>query len=101
MCYQQLTITDQPPFCIHGLNAIYLNDHGWYRVDARGNKEGVNAQFTPPVECLAFGLVNPDEKDIDGIFAEPHQAVISLLESCDSVQAVFERLVESDFTQYS
>lgn len=99
LCYQRLTITERPPFCIHGLNAIYLNGHGWYRVDARGNKNGVNAQFMPPVEFLAFGLVNSGEKDVDGVFSEPHQSIISLLESCDSVQAVFERLVESDFTQ--
>ena len=101
LCYQRLTITDQPPFCIHGLNAIYLQGYGWYRVDARGNKEGVNAQFTPPVERLAFGLIQLGETDIEGVFAEPHEAVISLLESCDSVQAVFDRLIESDFTKYS
>ena len=101
LCYQRLTITDQPPFCIHGLNAIYLQGHGWYRVDARGNKEGVNAQFTPPVERLAFGLVHSGEMDIEGVFSEPHEVVVSLLESCDSVQAVFDRLIESDFTKYS
>jgi hypothetical protein len=26
----------------------FLKNHGWYRIDARGNKEGVNAQFSPP-----------------------------------------------------
>lgn len=101
LCYQRLTITDQPPFCIHGLNAIYLQGLGWYRVDARGNKEGVSAQFTPPVERLAFGLIKPGETNIEGVFAEPHQAIVSLLESCDSVQVVFERLIESDFTKCS
>ena len=29
------------------LNAVYLDEFGWYRCDPRGNKEGVNAQFTP------------------------------------------------------
>jgi hypothetical protein len=43
-------------FCLHGLNAIYLKNFGWYRVDARGDKEGVNAQFNPPYEKLAFEL---------------------------------------------
>jgi transglutaminase-like putative cysteine protease len=43
-----LTVTDKPPFCLHGLNAVYLEDFGWYRIDARGNKTGVAAQFTPP-----------------------------------------------------
>jgi transglutaminase-like putative cysteine protease len=99
LCYQRLTIADQPTFCIHGLNAIYLQNHGWYRVDARGNKEGVNAQFTPPIERLAFGLHRLGETNIEGIFAQPHEALILLLESCDSVQAVFDRLIESDFTK--
>lgn len=101
LCYQRLTITDQPPFCIHGLNAIYLQGHGWYRVDARGNKAGVNAQFIPPVERLAFALLQPGEMNIDGVFSGPHATVISLLESCESVQAVFDRLMESDFTEDS
>lgn len=49
LCYQRLTISEnKPPFCLHGLNAIYLEKFGWYKVDARGNKEGINAQFTPP-----------------------------------------------------
>ncbi len=27
LCYQRLTISnDQPPFCLHGLNAVYLKD---------------------------------------------------------------------------
>ena len=27
LCYQRLTITDAPPFCLHGLNAVYID--GW------------------------------------------------------------------------
>ena len=26
-----------PPYCLHGLNAVFLPEHGWYRVDPRGN----------------------------------------------------------------
>ncbi|MBL0716467.1 MAG: transglutaminase family protein [Desulfosarcina sp.] len=49
LCYQRLTVSDnKPPFCIHGLNAVYLEQHGWYRLDARGNKSGVTAEFCPP-----------------------------------------------------
>ena len=49
LCYQRLTITDEPPFCLHGLNALYLPDYCWYRVEARGNKPGVDAEFCPPI----------------------------------------------------
>lgn len=48
-CYQRLSIDDKgAPYSLHGFNAIYLLEIGWYRVDARGNKEGVDAQFSPP-----------------------------------------------------
>ena len=35
--------------CLHGLNALYLPDYCWYRVEARGNKPGVDAEFCPPI----------------------------------------------------
>jgi transglutaminase-like putative cysteine protease len=55
LCYQRLAIgTEGPPYCLHGLNAVYLDDYGWYRIDARGNKLGVAAEFSPPAERLAF-----------------------------------------------
>lgn len=57
LCYQRLSVFDNgAPYCLHGLNAIYLADIGWYRVDARGNKAGVDAQFMPPHERLAFSI---------------------------------------------
>ena len=47
-CYQRLSIDDVgPPYTLHGFNAVYLNEHGWYRVDARGCKAGVTSDFTP------------------------------------------------------
>jgi len=45
-CYQRLSKNGNgSPFILHGLNAVYLPDVGWYRIDSRGNKEDVNAQF--------------------------------------------------------
>src|SRR5512135_2957192 len=65
LCYQRLSKNDDgPPYCLHGLNAVYLPESGWYRIDARGNKPGVDAQFTPPVEKLAFSIVNAGEIDL-------------------------------------
>ena len=70
LCYQRLTITDKPPFSLHGLNAVYLDDFGWYRIDARGNKDGVTAEFCPPIEKLAFPIITPGEADLPEICAE-------------------------------
>ena len=35
LCYQRLSIDGKgSPFCLHGLNAVYLKEGGWYRMDA-------------------------------------------------------------------
>jgi transglutaminase-like putative cysteine protease len=80
-CYQRLSINDQgAPYSLHGFNAIYLPEVGWYRVDARGNKAGVNAQFTPPQEQLAFTIQLPAEADFPAILAEPLPIVVAALQ---------------------
>jgi hypothetical protein len=63
-CYQRLSIDDKGgPYSLHGFNTLYLPDIGWYRVNARGNKAGVNAQFTPPQEPLVYKIQLPEEAD--------------------------------------
>ncbi|MEL4894663.1 transglutaminase-like domain-containing protein [Crocosphaera sp. Alani8] len=81
-CYQRLSIDDNgAPYSLHGFNAIYLPKIGWYRVDARGNKEGVDAQFLPPQERLAFKIQFAEEADFQTILAEPLSIVIEALRS--------------------
>jgi len=49
ICYQKLTLFDLPEdgYCIHALNTVYIREFNkWIRLDARGNKEGVIAQFS-------------------------------------------------------
>jgi transglutaminase-like putative cysteine protease len=93
LCYQRLTIdNDQPPYCLHGLNAVHLPDHGWYRIDARGNGKGISAQFNPPLEQLAFPLITDGEMDFPEIWPEPLPQVIRVLETQKSYQAVLENL---------
>lgn len=97
LCYQRLTIDgDQPFFCLHGLNAVYLQQYGWYRIDARGNKRGVNAEFCPPLEKLAFPIVNPLEQDLPGIRAEPLPAVVKALTENQTVEQVYDNLPDVD-----
>jgi len=92
LCYQRLTIGDRPPCCLHGLNAVYLERYGWYRVDARGNKPGVLAEFCPPVEKLAFPIVIEGEADLPEIWAEPLPIVVRALERGKTFQEVAENL---------
>ncbi len=91
-CYQRLSIDDKgEPYSLHGFNAIYLSGIGWYRVDARGNKEGVNAQFLPPQERLAFKTQFPGEADFQAILAEPLPVVVEALQS----QATWDEMLHN------
>ena len=79
-CYQRLSMDDQgAPYCLHGLNAVYLPEVGWYRIDARGNRPGVNAQFMPPQECLAFPIRLSGEMAFEEILPEPLSLVVDAL----------------------
>ena len=71
---------------------MYLKKVGWYRVDARGNKTGVSADFCPPVEKLAFPIRNVGEKDFPEIWAEPLPVVVKALTEYKTVEQVFENL---------
>jgi hypothetical protein len=52
---------------------------GWYRIDPRGNRGDINAQFTPPVEQLAFSPSSAGEADLAEIWADPLPVVVNAL----------------------
>lgn len=80
LCYQRLSLVGSgPPFSLHGLNAVWLPEHGWYRIDARGNKTGIDAQFSPPIERCAFRVQHPGEIDLAGVFVDALPVVIDAL----------------------
>lgn len=92
-CYQRLSVnSDGPPYSLHGLNAVFLQRYGWYRIDARGNKPGVAAEFCPPREVLAFSIQEKAERDLPEIWAEPLPVVINVLENYKDVALVFDNL---------
>lgn len=83
--YQRLSCSEylKDIYCLHGLNYIYLKGFAWYRVDARGNKEGINATFNPPREQLAFDLAE-DEFDLEKNYENPLPEVIDALKTYSS-----------------
>jgi transglutaminase-like putative cysteine protease len=82
MCYQRLSADGQgAPYCLHGLNGVYLEDYGWYRVDPRGNRNGIDAQFCPPVEKLAYPIALEGEADLPDILPAPLPVVVEALRS--------------------
>ena len=91
-CYQRLTAYEDGTFCLHGLNSVFLPEFGWYRVDARGNKENLNAQFTPPVEQLAYKPGVEGEKDFPKVWTDPLPEVIKSLRSSKTYDALAENL---------
>jgi len=93
LCYQRLAVTGTgSPFALHGLNAVYLPVHGWHRIDARGNRPGIDARFRPPDESLAFVPRAPGERDLPGIFAEPLTEVAEVLGRCRTYGEVMTNL---------
>lgn len=93
LCYQRLAVGDEgPPWSLHGLNAVYLDGHGWYRIDARGNKPGVQADFSPPVERLAYPARAVGEADIAGIWPAPLPVVVKVLTESATCEQVYQNL---------
>ena len=99
ICYQRLTLGDTPDtgYCIHALNAVYLKTiDKWIRLDARGNKKGVNAEFSITIEKLAFP-VRPEygEIDYEKIYDEPAPITMQTLEeSTDAIYMYLHALPE-------
>lgn len=87
-CFQHLTFDDNDAskgYVTHGYNAVYL-DHHWVRLDARGNKENVHAEFSLDEPILAFPAREEwNEYNIPGIFAEPNLTSMRYLESLDEL----------------
>lgn len=83
LCYQKVILDDDtaPVLIYHGLNGVYISEYDkWIRLDARGNKEGVNAQFSIETEQLAFPI-RPEmgEEDILVVYPEPDIKILEKL----------------------
>lgn len=95
-CYQLLSSRINPgaPLVLHGLTAVYLEDlRKWTRLDARGNKSGINAQFSTASEHLAYA-VHPEkgEKNFPDVFVSPDSNVIRTLTDCKDLATLWRNL---------
>lgn len=95
-CYQRLVVSEEtdPYLILHGLNAVYISSiNKWIRLDARGNKEGINAQFSLDIEKLAYKINTVlGEEDITIIYHEPDENVVECLQKYDKVEDLFNNL---------
>lgn len=92
-CYQRLMLFDTPEkgYSLHALNAVYIRSfEKWIRLDARGNKKGVNATFSTDEGKLAF-TVNPhfDEVDYPVIYIKPNSKTIDVLNQSDNALEMY------------
>ena len=82
-CYQKLIVDDEkiPVLAYHGLNGVYLKDYQkWIRLDARGNRSDVNAQFSIEKEQLAFSVRSQmGEEDNFIIYPDPDTNILKNL----------------------
>lgn len=87
-CYQRLMLFDTPEkgYCIHALNAFFIASlNKWIRMDARGNKRGVDAQFSIDKEQLAFSVNKRlEEVDYPTIFMVPNEKTIVVLKEASN-----------------
>jgi transglutaminase-like putative cysteine protease len=89
LCYQRLAFDDSASsFFLHGLVAIHLQRHGWYRADPRGNKPGIFSDFTPPLETLPYSPRLNGECDLPGRFQDALACVVSSLQKWPTAQEV-------------
>ena len=86
-CYQRLTLDGpNPPYCTHGFTAVWLDDWGWYRCDARGNsKPGIHCAFTPGQESLAYPTIYHGERTYPEVWAEPWPDLLAAMEKLQSM----------------
>lgn len=93
-CYQLVTLGDTPDtgYCIHALNAVYFTSlQRWIRLDARGNKEGVDAQFSLDQEKLAFPIRKEyAEEDYPTIYTSPNAKTIATLKQHSDCMQMYQ-----------
>ncbi len=104
ICYQRLTLNDDDARCghaIHALNAVFLNGR-WHRIDARGYKLGIDAQFSLGEEKLAFpARVAFDEVDYPKLFAQPHPSIVVTLAANDDAAIMYRNGLPSNLENAS
>jgi transglutaminase-like putative cysteine protease len=92
LSYQKLGDGEQT--YLHALNTVWLRDQErWIRLDARGNKPGVDARFSIETEYLAFPIrFDRGERDFAEIHDRPLPSALAALRSSRTVVELARRL---------
>jgi transglutaminase-like putative cysteine protease len=92
LSYQKLAGDDRT--YLHALNAVWLRNQGrWIRLDARGNKPGIDAKFSVGIEYLAFPIrLDRGERDFAEIHARPLPSTLAALRNSHTMGELARRL---------
>lgn len=97
-CYQRVLRkgTVESGYALHGLNAAWLGGVGWFRLDPRGNKPGIDSEFSTDVEKLAYPIrTELGEVDYPYVFMKPLPSVITAMHDSKDVDELFYKRPES------
>lgn len=97
-CYQRVLRkgTVESGYALHGLNAVYLDGTGWFRLDPRGNKPGIDSQFSTDEEKLAYPIREElGEYDYPHVLTEPLLSVIRAMQDTENCHTLFYDRPES------
>ncbi|HRN93261.1 MAG TPA: transglutaminase family protein [Chitinophagales bacterium] len=97
-CYQRVLRkgTVDSGYALHGLNAVYLPETGWFRLDPRGNKQGIDSEFSITTEKLAYPIRKTlGEIDYPNVFIAPLPSVIKAMQSSKYSDELFYRRPEA------
>ena len=90
--YQLLTRADDASdgYIIHAFNTVYIEQlDKWIRLDARGNKENVNAQFSLDEEHLAYEIRSEmGEIDYRNNQNDLDERLVNVLSKCNVVSEI-------------
>jgi len=93
-CFQHITLAEDESlgYCVHCYNAIFIENR-WIKVDARGNTNGKDAQFSLNEPQLAYpNRPQFDEYFWPGIYARPHMATMQMLERAKTLQDILDNI---------
>ncbi|MGB9978814.1 transglutaminase-like domain-containing protein [Methanobacterium sp.] len=96
-CYQKLEFEGK--MGLHGLNAVFIESiDKWIRLDARGNENGINAQFSIDKEYLAYSpKEEKNEVDFGVICAEPDKRVVEILRHSRNLDEALDRIFDTNW----
>lgn len=93
-CFQRITLLkdDSSGYCVHAYNAVFIQGK-WIKLDARGNKDGINAEFSLGEPVLAYAnRPQYDEYFWRGIYSAPHSETMKMLENAKCLQDILDNI---------